>query len=141
MSFSSLHCDIWISSFQQIPWPSSDYPPWKTFEVRNCKNMENTLKIKVFEKSTLFCKYLSNEKSWNFFVVVDYYLVSLSLKFHEDSSINARARVVNVCMHVLSRVRKFTTRARTFVNGSSSLKLKLNTLIFNVFSIFLKFCT
>ena len=63
MSFSSLHWDIFISSFQKIPWPSSNYPPWKTFEVRNCENMENTLKIKLFRKSILFCKYLRKGSS------------------------------------------------------------------------------
>ena len=30
-----------------------------------------------------------------FYVVVNYYFVSLRLKFHEDLCINARARVVN----------------------------------------------
>ena len=30
-----------------------------------------------------------------FYVVVNYYLVSLSLKFHDDPCINAPARVVN----------------------------------------------
>ena len=61
MSFSSLDWDILITSFQIISWPSSNFPLWKTFEVRNCKNMENTLKIKVFGKSILFCKYLRKE--------------------------------------------------------------------------------
>ena len=37
--------------------------PCKTFEVRNNENMENTLKIKVFLKSILFCKYLHNRSS------------------------------------------------------------------------------
>ena len=37
------------------------YSPWKTFEVRNWQYMENTLKIKVFGKSKLFCKDLHNE--------------------------------------------------------------------------------
>ena len=60
------------------------------------------------------------------FVVVKYYLVSLSFKFHEDSFINACARVANARAHVLSRVSTFTTRARAFVNGSSwNFKLKL----------------
>ena len=63
MSFSSLHWDILISSFQKIPWPSSNYTSWKTFEVRKCKNMKNTLKIKVIGKSILFCRYLRNKSS------------------------------------------------------------------------------
>ena len=44
-----------------------------------------------------------------FCVVVNYYLVSLSLKFHEDPCINVRTPVVNARAHVLSRVRAFTT--------------------------------
>ena len=73
MSFSSLDWDILISSFQKIPWPSSNYPPWKTFEVRNCKDMENTLKIKVIGKSILFCKYLRNESSDNYWMVMEFF--------------------------------------------------------------------
>ena len=40
-----------------------------------------------------------------FYVVVTYYLVSLSFKFHEDLCTNARARVVNGHVRVLSRIR------------------------------------
>ena len=61
-------------------------------------------------KAQIFMKY---------YVVVNYYLVSLSFKFHEDSCINARARVVNAGTHVLLRVCVFTTRLRAFVHGSS----------------------
>ena len=53
-----------------------------------------------------------------FCVVVNYYLVSLSFKFHEDSCIDARTNVVNVHAHVLSRVLAFMTRARAFSHGS-----------------------
>ena len=52
-----------------------------------------------------------------FYVVVNYYLGSLSFKFHEDSCINARARDVNARAHVLSRVRTFKTCARAFEHG------------------------
>ena len=53
--------------------------------------MENTLKIKVFGKSILFCKHLRNKRSNlnEIFLLVDYYLVSLSFKFHEDPCTNA----------------------------------------------------
>ena len=61
MIFFLFNWDILISSFQKIPWPSSTYPPWKTLQVQNCRNMENTLKIKVFWMLILFCKYLHNE--------------------------------------------------------------------------------
>ena len=47
-----------------------------------------------------------------FYVVVNYYLVSLSLKFHEDSCIDARTNVVNARVHVLSRVRVYDSCAR-----------------------------
>ena len=68
--------------------------------------MENTLKIKVFRKSILFCKYLRNGSSDLYlYVVVNYYLVSLSFKFHEDLDTNARARVVNARTRDKTRVR------------------------------------
>ena len=51
-------------------------------------------------------------------LVVNYYLVSLSFKFFEDSDINARACVVNALAHVLSRMRTLLTCERAFVNGS-----------------------
>ena len=54
-----------------------------------------------------------------FCVVVNYYLVSLSFKFHKDSCINAHARVVNARVHVLSQVRAFMTRARAFMHEST----------------------
>ena len=61
----------------------------------------------------------------NFYMVVNYYLVSLSLKFHEDPCMNARAQVVNARANVLSRVQVFTTRVRTLIHGSSyNLKLQ-----------------
>ena len=54
-----------------------------------------------------------------FYVVVNYYHVSLSFKFHEDPGKNERARVVNARAHVLLRVCAFTTRARAFLHGCS----------------------
>ena len=39
-----------------------------------------------------------------FYLVVNYYLVSFSFKFHEDPCTNASARVVNAHVQVLSRV-------------------------------------
>ena len=40
-------------------------------------------------------------------MVINYYFVSFSFKFHEDPCTNARARVVNAHMHVLSHELKF----------------------------------
>ena len=60
-----------------------------------------------------------------FYVVVKYYIVILSFKFHDNlcinvraRAVNVRARAVNVRAHDLSRVRAFTTSARAFMNGS-----------------------
>ena len=53
-----------------------------------------------------------------FYVVVNFYLVSLSLKFHEDPSVNARARVENVRIRDILCARAFTTHARAFMHGS-----------------------
>ena len=51
------------------------------FEVRNCKNMENTFKIKVFGKSILFCKYLCEEGSDLHEIFFGVQLLSYDLKF------------------------------------------------------------
>ena len=67
--------------------------------MRNSENMENTLKIKVFRKSILFCKYLRNGSS-------DLYeIVNLSPndsselpeKNGENWSMFTRAQGVNAC--------------------------------------------
>ena len=55
-----------------------------------------------------------------FYVVVNFYLVSLSLKFHEDLSVNACARVENVCIRDITCTRAFTTRARAFILFAAS---------------------
>ena len=83
--------------------------------------MENTLKIKVFIKSILFCKYLRNGSSdlYEILGLVNYYFVSLSLKFHEDPRVNARTWVVNARAHVLSLVHAFTTLSHAFGHISS----------------------
>ena len=51
-----------------------------------------------------------------FYVVVNYYLGSLSFKFHEDSCINARARLIanarvyDLCARICARIfMKFKT--------------------------------
>ena len=74
----------------------------------------------MIKKHQYYFANISATKAWifmKFYVVINYYLVGLYLKFHKDSCINARARVVNARTHVLSR------------------------LIFNVFLIFPQFCT
>ena len=39
-----------------------------------------------------------------FYMVINYYLVNLSLKFHEDPCINARAQVINARSHDFSEI-------------------------------------
>ena len=85
-------------------------------------------KLKYSESQYCFANISAMEARifMKFYMVVNYYLVNLSFKFYEDPWINARKRVVNARVHVLSRVRTFTTRARAFVNESSwNWKLKL----------------
>ena len=53
------------------------------------------------------------------FVVANYYLVIICIKFHSDLCINARARVVNVRNRDKTCARAFTTRARAFMDKSS----------------------
>ena len=93
VSFYSLDWSILISSFQKILSPFSNFPLWKTFEVWNCENMENTLKIKVFIKSILFCKYLCNGSSDLYEILCGVQWLSFELKFQ-----NAR-RSVHKCAH------------------------------------------
>ena len=54
-----------------------------------------------------------------FYVVVNYYLVSLSFKFHDDPCINARVRGVNMRTCDKSCTGTFITFARLFMHGSS----------------------
>ena len=78
-------------------------------------------KLMIKESQSYFAN-VSTTKAWifmKFYVVVYYYLVSLSVKFHDNLCINARARGVNMCAHDLLSVRAFTTHARTFIYGSS----------------------
>ena len=68
--FHSQHREFLIFSFQIIPESISNYSSLKTFEVHKCESMENTLKINVFWKTILFCKYLHHKSSdlyeiWN----------------------------------------------------------------------------
>ena len=126
MSFSSLHWDILISTFKKIPWPFSNCPPCKTFEVRNCENMENTLKINVFERSILFCKYLDNESSDPYEFLFGSQLISCKLKYqilwrsvhkcgctsckHERAHFIASACVYESCARYCARIfMKFKT--------------------------------
>ena len=126
MSFSSLHWDILISTFKKIPWPFSNCPPCKTFEVRNCENIENTLKINVFKRSILFYQYLHNENSDPYVILYGGQLISCELKYqilwssvHKCARTNcqqartrfiASARAYNSCAHTYARIfMKFDT--------------------------------
>ena len=50
-----------------------------------------------------------------FYIVVNYYLVKFSFKFHEDPWVKVRARVVNARIRNKTCARAFTTRARAFI--------------------------
>ena len=74
--------------------------------------MENTLKIKVFRKSIYFFANISATEArifMKFYMVVNYYLVNLSFKFHEDLNSNARARVINARTRDKTRVRVYNS--------------------------------
>ena len=85
-------------------------------------------KLKYSESQYCFA-YISATEAWifmKFYVVVNYYLENLSLKFHADPCMNKPAQVVNARVHVISQVRAFTTHACAFVHGLSwNLKLNL----------------
>ena len=85
-------------------------------------------KLKYSESRYCFANISATEARifMKFYVVVNYYLVSLCFKFREDPCISARARVVNARAHVLSRVRACSTFAHAFFHGSPwNLRLKL----------------
>ena len=58
-------------------------------------------------------------------MVVNYYLVSLNIKFLEDPCINARTRVVNARAHVLLGVCAFTTHSRALNANISTTKAQI----------------
>ena len=51
-----------------------------------------------------------------FYVVVNHYLVTLSLKFYEDLCTNERAQVVNTRTRDKMCMRTLATRARAFMH-------------------------
>ena len=90
---------------------------WKYIENQGLNNHQYCFANIYGTKARIFMK---------FYMVVNYYLGSLTFNFHKDSCINARARVVNPRTRDKSCARTFTPRARAFMHGSSSnLKLYL----------------
>ena len=78
-------------------------------------------KLKYLESQYCFAN-ISARKARIFmkiFMVVNYYLESLSFKLYEDLFTNARARVVNVRTRDKTCARAFTTHARVFIAESS----------------------
>ena len=105
---------------------------WKTLLLKFWK-YARYIKNKGFNKCRYCFANISATKAWivmKFYVVVTYYLVSLPVKFHKDSCINARTGAVNARAHVLSRLRAFTTFARAFVHGFLwNLKTKAHKIV------------
>ena len=101
---------------------------WGNFGAQIEKIWKIQRKWKIKQTQVCFAN-ISATKHWiftKFYMVVNYYLVNLSFKFHEDPCINARARVINACAHDFARVRAFMTCVRASMHGSSwNLKLKL----------------
>ena len=94
----------------------------KTFEAYKCESMENALKIKVFRKSILFCKYLRNGSSDLYEILDGGQLLSCELKFQiSRQSVHKCGRTSDkTCPHA------FTNRAHAFtVESAFNLKLKL----------------
>ena len=102
------------------------WPKWN--KLWNCKNVENTLKIKVFRKSILFCKYLRNDSSDLYEILCGSQSLSCKLKFQISlrsmhkcactscKRVRARyitnARVYNSCARIYRRIlMKFETWA------------------------------
>ena len=76
------------------------WPKWN--KLWNCENVENTLKVKVFRKSILVCKYLRNESSDLYEILCGGKYLSCELKFKMSwRSVRKCARMS--CKHVHSR--------------------------------------
>ena len=85
-------------------------------------------KLKYSESQYCFANISAMEARifMKFYVVVNFYLVSLSFKFHEDPFVNARARGGNARIRDITCAHAFLTRARAFMHGSLwNFKLKL----------------
>ena len=77
-------------------------------------------KLKYSESQYCFANISAMEAQifMKFYVVVNFYLVSLSFKFHEDPFVNARARGGNARIRDITCAHAFLTRARAFMHGS-----------------------
>ena len=85
-------------------------------------------KLKYSESQYCFANISATEARifMKFYVVVNYYLVSLSFKFPEDMCINACAVVINARIRDITRSRAFTTRGHVSIHRSlGNLKFKL----------------
>ena len=65
------------------------------------------IKLKYSESRYCFANISATEARifMKFYVVVNFYLVSLSLKFHEDPFVNARARGGNARIHDITYIK------------------------------------
>ena len=88
--------------------------------MQNCEKVEITLKLKFSESQYCFAN-ISAMKAWifiKFYMVVNYYLVSLSFKFHKNLCTDARAQVVNARTRDKTCARAFTALTRAFIQES-----------------------
>ena len=74
-------------------------------KYQNCFENISATKARIFMK---------------FYVAVNYYLVSLSMKFHKDPCTNADARVINARTRDKTCAHAFTTFVRTSSNSSNT---------------------
>ena len=77
-------------------------------------------KLLITESQSYFANISATEARifMKFYVVVNFYLVSLSFKFHENPFVNARARGGNARIRDITCAHAFLTRARAFMHGS-----------------------
>ena len=76
----------------------------------------------MITESQFYFKNISATKArifMKFYVVVNYYLMSLNFKFYDDPCIDARIRGENARTRDKSCARTFITFARAFMHGSS----------------------
>ena len=96
--------------FQKFQGVSCVSQIWRELWCSKLENMENTLKINVFEKSILFCKYLHNGSSDPYEILYGGQLISCELKY------KISWRSVHKCAHTsCKRARaRFIASARAY---------------------------
>ena len=110
---------FWYLSSEKFHRQSVIIHIWRLLKCKMGKIWKMHWKLTIMERHYHFV-YISATNAlifMKFYMVVNYYLVSLCNKFHEDPCKNARARVINARTCDKTCTCAFTTRACAFMHG------------------------